>query len=88
MGEIADAMLEGALCQGCGEYLGEDGVGPRYCAGCKAPAPMHYTTPRQRRALANRPEVIDARKPFQCGTCGRRFKVASAVSQHARDVHR
>lgn len=38
MGEIADMMLDGTMCQGCGEWLndGEDGPGyPGYCAGCK-----------------------------------------------------
>ena len=34
MGEIADMMLDGTLCEGCGEYLDEDepeGI-PRYCS--------------------------------------------------------
>lgn len=89
MGEIAEMMLDGTLCEGCGEYLDGDGDGvPRYCGGCKAPAPMHYTTPKGRRRQANQESVIDARKPFKCGTCGRRFKIASAVAQHAKDVHR
>jgi len=44
MGEIAEMMLDGTMCQGCGEFLhdGEDGDGfPGYCAGCapKEPAP-------------------------------------------------
>lgn len=40
MGEIANMMLEGTLCAGCGEYL-EQGWGdgfPRYCAGCAPPS--------------------------------------------------
>ena len=38
MGEIADMMLDGTICQGCGEWLcdGEDGPGyPGFCAGCQ-----------------------------------------------------
>lgn len=38
MGEIADMMLEGTMCAGCGEFLhdGEDGPGyPEYCETCK-----------------------------------------------------
>lgn len=34
MGEIADMMLDGTLCEGCGEYIddeGGDGI-PRYCS--------------------------------------------------------
>ena len=34
MGEIADAMLEGSMCQTCGEYLGEGEGFPRFCDGC------------------------------------------------------
>jgi hypothetical protein len=35
MGDIADQVLEGEICQECGEYLG-DGLGyPVTCDGCK-----------------------------------------------------
>lgn len=37
MGEIAEMMLDGTMCAGCGEWLndGEDGDGfPGYCASC------------------------------------------------------
>ena len=37
MGEIADMMLDGTMCQWCGEWLhgGEDGPGyPGLCASC------------------------------------------------------
>lgn len=43
MGEIADMMLEGTLCAGCGEYLGNgigDGV-PCYCARCQRLMAQH-----------------------------------------------
>ena len=34
MGEIAEAILDGILCEQCGEYMG-DAVGyPRTCRGC------------------------------------------------------
>lgn len=36
MGDIADAMLDGTLCETCGVYLGE-GLGfPRKCEVCRA----------------------------------------------------
>lgn len=36
MGDIADMMLDGTLCEGCGEYLGGESFGvPRYCSGCR-----------------------------------------------------
>ena len=38
MGEIADMMMEGTLCAGCGVYIGCDDMGtPMYCdAECMA----------------------------------------------------
>jgi len=42
MGEIADMMLDGTMCAGCGEWLndGEDGNGyPEYCSGCRSDYP-------------------------------------------------
>lgn len=32
MGEIADAMINGDMCEGCGIYLGEGSGYPRYCS--------------------------------------------------------
>jgi len=34
-GEIADAMVNGDLCEWCGIYLGEGAGYPRLCRGCK-----------------------------------------------------
>jgi hypothetical protein len=48
MDGIASAVLDGAFCQGCGEYLG-DGYGvPRWCGGCGGPA-ADGGEPRRRR---------------------------------------
>ena len=42
MGEFAEMMLEGILCQCCGEYIGDSSVGgfPEYCASCEKDAPQ------------------------------------------------
>ena len=34
MGEIADMMLDGTLCEGCGTYLGDETGYPGYCSAC------------------------------------------------------
>ena len=35
MGEIAEMMLDGTMCAGCGEFLGGGDLGiPEYCGGC------------------------------------------------------
>jgi hypothetical protein len=41
MGEYAEMMLEGLVCECCGEFLGDDeGPGfPRVCPGCQQPEP-------------------------------------------------
>ncbi len=32
MGEIAEMMLDGSLCEGCGSYIDDETLGyPRYC---------------------------------------------------------
>jgi hypothetical protein len=38
MGEIADMMLDGTLCETCGEFIDEADTGgfPRKCAACLA----------------------------------------------------
>ena len=38
MGDIADMMLEGDLCQECGEYMPHSMGFPRTCKGCKSAA--------------------------------------------------
>ncbi len=41
MGDIADMMLDGTLCEGCGVYLpGESNGVPRRCRSCKADRPL------------------------------------------------
>lgn len=45
MGEIADAILNGDMCQSCGVYIEDDEANgfPRDCASCKEPEPSNYT---------------------------------------------
>lgn len=35
MGDIAEMMLNGTLCSGCGEYLGESEGFPKECEDCR-----------------------------------------------------
>lgn len=53
MGEIADAMLDGSLCQGCGEYLGGGDGFPVLCAGC---APSDRQPKPERRVKRKSPK--------------------------------
>ena len=78
MGEIADMMLDGTMCQWCGEWLhgGEEGPGyPGLCASCAR------EERRTRAAQAQRtPEKVS------CPTCGKRVK-AVGLAYHQRDAH-
>lgn len=38
MGDIADMILEGELCECCGVYMGDACGYPRKCAGCRRDA--------------------------------------------------
>lgn len=67
MGEIADMMLEGVLCQGCGEYMGEGEGYPGFCSkecagglSCEPPPkkppqqPRNPNSNRSKKRAANR----------------------------------
>ena len=75
MGEIAEMMLDGTLCQGCGLFLNEDPPGyPVSCPECRRAS--------QPRGLRLRPEA----PKVKCPTCGKRVK-AAGLRDHQRDVH-
>lgn len=91
MGEIAEMMLDGTLCPGCGvvieSALGADGPAgfAQYCskqcardhgAGLSCDAP-----PRKARAQASPPRL------YLCPECGKRFRHQISVDQHFRDKH-
>lgn len=77
MGEIAEMMLEGDLCAGCGVYLAGEGCGvPRYCSHCK----------REARALKDQPPVKPGSNKTACKVCGRHVKLAG-IQDHQRDAH-
>lgn len=71
MGEIAEMMLDGTLCEGCGVYLGSGNGYATYCAGCE----------RERRQQ-ERPAVARV----NCDICGKRVK-AVGLEAHKRAVH-
>lgn len=79
MGEIADMMLDGTMCQGCGVWLhgGEDGPGyPGYCRGCRPDS------------AAREPQFVKPKSiaKVACKVCGRHVKTAG-LKDHMRDKH-
>jgi len=75
MGEIADAMINGELCEQCGVYLGPGEGYPRLCDSCAQDAQVDAIT-RERKAR----KVI-------CPKCKKRVKEAW-LADHMRDVHK
>lgn len=61
MGEIAEAVVEGLLCQQCGDMIGEGDVGPRTCAACESKASeVRIKTPApQRPSQEGRPVYLE-----------------------------
>jgi hypothetical protein len=78
MGEIAEMMLDGFMCEQCGEIIGDietgEGQGfPGLCAGCQAEQIGRVSKPKDKR--------------FKCTDCNRRFSSEAARCDHIRDKH-
>ena len=79
MGEYAEMMLDGTMCEGCGEYLGGSEGFPVRCSGCREepdPAARYVPTAGQKR------------RRFKCpSNCGKGFRTKEAMDQHNLDKH-
>lgn len=84
MGDIADAMLDGTLCEGCGTYMeGESEGFPRYCSdACEADRGAAAPPHRAPRAVLSGPNP----NKTNCPTCKKRVKRAG-LADHMRDAH-
>ena len=81
MGEYADMMLDGTMCEGCGVYLGPAVGYPRYCPSCAKDLPGdHFQSPKYKTRQQTPPKV-------KCPTCGKKVK-AAGLADHMRDAHR
>lgn len=75
MGDIADMILDGTLCQGCGEFIGEDF--PSYCGAC-----VKFNKADEHKKLANQQQI----KKIKCKVCQRTVKPVG-MKDHLRDAH-
>jgi Zn finger protein HypA/HybF involved in hydrogenase expression len=72
MGDVADMMIDGTLCEGCGVYLeGESHGVPRYCTGCMSNDDV---------------SMINTNTKVNCPKCQRRVKEIG-LADHMRDKH-
>lgn len=77
MGEIAEMMLDGTLCEGCGEYIGTDNGFPTRCAGCGGNGGTQYGAYNGKKR----------KKREQCHVCNKRLLDKIALRQHMNMKH-
>jgi len=78
MGDIADMMLDGTLCQICGVYLGKDTGYPISCEACEA----CYRSEKEIKYLNSQPS-----RPNICNLCNKRLSTKTGLKQHKKDKH-
>lgn len=78
MGDIADMIIEGVLCQGCGEYMGDGNGYPQWCRACMKTEDRKETLPG--------PKPGAKQKKVRCAHCNRRI-AEGGMQQHMRDKH-
>jgi len=76
MGDIADMMLEGQMCQWCGEILDEGNGYPVVCAGCQ-----HEHNVDQHGDPIDPPA---RRKKFKCPVCKKWY---AGLDDHMKAKH-
>lgn len=83
MGEIAEGMLDGTFCEGCGEYLGSDAGFPQYCCDqCARDRGAATSTDLEATDLAP-----PAGKRFRCDICKKRFHTEQGRRDHGTAKH-
>lgn len=84
MGEVAEMMLDGTLCEGCGVYLGGGDGHPAYCSACakdRGHVVMSVSSADPPRCVS-KPDV----PKVACPTCGKFVKV-TGIGDHWRQLH-
>ena len=80
MGEIADDMINGDMCQVCGVWLGDGDGYPRSCSGCKDEPGYEDEGPANK---PKDPKTVACPEP----ACERKFRTKEAAAQHWVDKH-
>lgn len=79
MGEYANMMINGALCEWCGVAVGDEVGYARKCQECAVEAWID-----ERRQYG---EDYRADAALRCPHCGKRLKSAQGVNDHVKAVH-
>lgn len=82
MGEVAEMMMDGTLCQTCGVFVGEPDGYPRECNHCERESAKDRKAARQKAHEANQLAI----RKVVCPVCGKRVK-SRGLKDHTRDAH-
>lgn len=83
MGEVAEMMMDGTLCEGCGVFLNEDPPGyPCQCSKCRRESKVDLKVQN----IAAHQKRQSEQTKVKCLTCGRRVK-SVGLNDHMRDAH-
>lgn len=84
MGDIANMMLDGTLCEACGEYMGSDSGYPNYCSEeCARDRGMTL----EDGIPVARQDTPPRRKIVPCPDCGKKCRGDGGVMQHQNAKH-
>jgi len=72
MGDVADMMLDGTLCQGCGEYLGDGEGCPMFCESCSKDDEEYKK---------------EKTKKETCSICNKKCKGQEGLNAHIKAKH-
>jgi Zn finger protein HypA/HybF involved in hydrogenase expression len=83
MGEIAEMMLDGTLCEGCGVFLNAEPEGfPCRCGSCARESKEIRSAGN---IAANQKKGAEQKK-IPCTVCGRKVK-SIGMANHMKDAH-
>lgn len=82
MGEIAEMMLDGCLCECCGVYIGRGNGFPVRCHACAVESKAERKAQNIARNLVEHAAI----KKIACPLCGRKVK-AIGMANHYKDSH-
>lgn len=88
MGEIAEMMLDGTLCECCGCFIDADGDGiPRYCSTqCAQDRGAGSATKPGKRSSPIGMSPKPVKQQVKCPVCSRMVKI-TGLGQHVKDAH-
>ena len=87
MGEIAEMMLDGTLCQGCGVFLNDEAPGyPCTCRDCRPVEKTAAAAERKAQRQVAHQEHQARQKKTNCPVCNRRVKEIG-LANHMKDAH-